>query len=267
VGVIIRLAAALAFLSVPAAAFVTALVRDAETGKPLGGAVCTATGTDVMAVTDQSGGCVVPVSGKAWRVAASAVGYLPDSVGAAAAEKGRVVIGLFRDLPRVVRGRVIEAVSGRALGDAGISVGGSSAVRSAPSGGGFLLSAFPQGEQVVEAAMDGFVSDRLTVLARGNETTEVVLRLKDTSDVGNVGGTVIDEAGGLGIAGAELSVDSSAFVARADSVGQYHIDKLPSGEYWLVCRAGGYAAQKIRFRVLKDWTVGVSFRLRRLGAQ
>jgi hypothetical protein len=243
---------------------VTALVRDAETGQPLAGAVCIAAGSDVMSVAAADGSCAAQVSGRGWRLVASAAGYLTDSVAWTAAQQGRIAISLFRDLPRVVRGRVIEATSGRPL-QAEVIVG--SRVVSARADGGFVLERFPKGEQVLQAMLDGFVGDRQTVLARGSETTEVLFRLRDTSDVGSVSGVVTDEAGRAAIPGAALHIDSGAFVCRTDTLGQYRIDRLPAGEYWLVCQAQDHAAQKIRFRVLKDWTVAVCFRLKRARAR
>jgi hypothetical protein len=167
---------------------------------------------------------------------------------------------LFRDLVRVVRGRVCEEQSGRPLGSARVLLLPDRDVRPGVDGF-FIVEDFPSGEQKLEAVLDGYVSARQQVLAKGGETTEVVLRLLDTASLGSVNGTVTERRTGVGVGGASLEIEAGGARAVADSLGRYVIDCLPEGEYWLVCRAEGYAAQKIRFRVLADWTVDVSFRL------
>ncbi len=253
-----RLAGLLAALVVPALA-VTAVVVDAETGGPISGAVCRVRGSDVLAVTDDRGVCFVPVTGRRWMIAASAGGYEPDSVAARAAVRGEVTIRLFRDLPRFVRGRVVEAVSGRPL-PAEVRAGG--LVTTAADDGTFRFDSFPKGQVLIGAVLPGFVGDERQVCARGNETTEVLLRLRDTANVGTVSGTVTDLTTGAGIAGAELLIDTGLVAAVTDSLGSYQIAKVPAGEHWLVCRVDGYGAQKMQFRVLRGWEVVVCFRLR-----
>ena len=266
-------AAAILFAGAAAAraATVFARVLDTERGAPLAGAVVTVTGSDLMAVTGADGTCVIPLRLKTGTITASRAGYVTGAAAIATpAARSRdsilYVIQLFPDLPRVVMVLALDSVSNLPLGDANAlmpATGESAAV----GPGGLFFSRFPPGEQAVEVTAGGCVSVTRSVIARGGETTRVSFLLRDTADVGAVAGTVVDAGTGAPIAGAALQLQWGTTIAMSDASGEFAVAGLGAGPHTLYATADGYAAQRIPFRVLKDWTVRVSFRLKRPGTK
>jgi hypothetical protein len=253
------------------AATVFARVVDLERGTPLAGAVVTVTGSDLMAVTGADGGCVIPLRLKSGTLTAGLAGYITGAVAVAKpAVRSRdsilYVIPLYPDLPRVVKVLALDSVSNLPLGDANafVSVTGESA---AAGIGGLFFSRFPPGEQSIEVSADGCVSVTRNVIARGGETTRVSFLLRDTADVGAVAGTVVDAVTGTAVSGARLALQWGVVTAVSDSAGEFAVAGLAAGPHTLYATADGYAAQRIPFRVLKDWTVRVSFSLKRPGTK
>jgi hypothetical protein len=234
-------------------------VVDAETGRPLPGAVVAQYAGDVMAVADSTGSSRVPLPHRDRRVTAFAAGYTRL---VASVHTDTATVGLFRELVRPLVGRIVDAARGGPLPGARVALAADTVT--AGPGGDFGWDNFAPGPQVLVGHLDGYCSDSVTVVARGGETTTVTLRLRDTTDIGSVAGTVTDRATGLGIAGASLCIAAARESTAADSAGRYRIERLAAGEYWLVAGAPGFAAQQIRFRVLRNWAVCVDFRLTRV---
>lgn len=233
-------------------------VVDAETGRPLPGAVVTQYAGDVMAVADSAGVSRVPLSTRDRRVAAFATGY---SRLVTVVQRDTMTVGLFRDLARPLVGRVVDAARGSQLPGARVALAADTVTAGAI--GDFGWENFPPGPQVLVGQLDGFCSDSVTVVARSGETTSVTLRLRDTTDIGDVEGVITDRSTGLGIAGASVFIAIARESTATDNDGRYRIARLSTGEHWLVADAPGFAAQQIRFRILRDWTVCVNFRLTR----
>jgi hypothetical protein len=253
------------------AATVFTRVVDTERGAPLAGAVVTFTGSDLMAVTGADGGCVIPLRLKAGTITASRAGYVTGAVAIAkpavrTRDSVLYVIQLFPDLPRVVQVLALDSVSNLPLGDANAFVPATGESAAVGPGGLFFLR-FPPGEQSIEVSADACVSVTRNVIARGGETTRVSFLLRDTADVGAVAGTVVDAVTGTAVSGARLALQWGVVAAVSDSAGEFAVAGLGAGPHTLYATADGYAAQRIPFRVLKDWTVRVSFSLKRPGAK
>ena len=77
----------------------------------------------------------------------------------------------------------------------------------------------------------------------------------------------MDAGTGAPIAGAALQLQWGTTIAMSDASGEFAVAGLGAGPHTLYATADGYAAQRIPFRVLKDWTVRVSFRLKRPGTK
>lgn len=232
-------------------------VVDAESGRPIAGAVVTAVASEVMAVADSAGVSLVPLAGRDRRVKVTAAGYVSADV---MARVDSLTVGVYRDLIRVLRGRVIEASTDRPLTSAIVTVEGDTAIESGLDGG-FERIGLRAGDQRLVARLDGFTADSGLARVRGGETAAVVLRLRDTASIGQVEGTVTDRATGRALPGARLAVKDGAAAVVTDDDGHYRLHGIPAGEHWLVASAPGYQSQMIRFRALKGWTVTVSFRL------
>jgi hypothetical protein len=236
--------------------------RDAESEEPLAGALVTVAGSDIIATTDATGRCplVVPV-GRGSMVVVARAGFFDDtlSVGRRFRHDTVIVAWLHPDRPRAVRVVVNDAVTGTPLAGVTVRLQDKDSVLTRGDGSA-LLSDFPPGSWLVRAEMDGWQADSQSVSARGGETTDVALRLRDTTNVGMVSGDVRDE-NGAPVAGAAVRLEVSGLVALSDSAGHYVFERLPAGVYNVSVSKAGYCRGVARFRVLKGWTVNLNLRL------
>ncbi len=251
-----------------AAPVVVAKVQDGETKQALAGAVVANAASDIMAVTDSSGQCVVvSVPKKEGALLASRAGYLearlawqppaspvPDTL--------RVELLLYVDRPRVVAGRVYDAGTKLAIPGARVLVAGTKLADSAGPDGGFRLVGFPAGPQRLEASSAGYPVKSFPVQARGGETTVVELPLLDTANVGLVEGTVFDALTGAPIADARVAVEGTGCAASTDSVGRYAIEHVPAGVNRLLVSREGYLSAYTVVRLVKDWAITANLYLR-----
>ena len=244
-----------------------ARVTDGDSDRPLAAARVTARNSDIIVVTDERGLGMLPREfGRGDSLTAAMTGYVPAVLtGRVLGEKERAEFKftLFRDRPRAVLCRVVDSMGGRPLDQTTVTLLSSGRQETTGPDGTCLLFDFPHGLQTLVAQCSGCVTDTATVRARGGETTEVRIALRDTATVGDVEGAVLDADSGTGVVGARVGIADAQSGAVTDSAGHYLIEKLPAGQYWLIARAAGYQAQKIPFRVLKGWTVSVNFRLQR----
>jgi hypothetical protein len=251
-----------------AAPVVVARVQDGETKQALAGVVVANEASDVMAVTDSSGQCVVvSVPKKGGALLASRAGYLgsrlawqppsgpvPDTL--------RVDLVLYTDRPRVVAGRVYDAGTKLAVPGAKVLVVGTRLADSAGPDGGFRFERFPAGPQRLEASFAGYPVKSFTVQARGGETTGIELALLDTANVGRVEGKVLDARTGEPMADARVAVEGTDCGAVADSAGRYVIKHVPAGVNRLLVSRDGYLSAYTVIRLVKDWAITANLYLR-----
>jgi hypothetical protein len=261
---VLGLAAAVAL----AAPVVVARVQDGETRQALAGAVVANEASDIMAVTDSSGRCVVvAVPRKSGALLASRAGYLekrliwqppaspvPDTV--------RIDLVLYADRPRVVTGRVYDAGTKLAVPGAKVLVAGTGLTDSAGPDGGFRFDRFPAGPQKLEASYAGYPVRSFPVQARGGETTGIELPLLDTANVGRVEGRVFDARTGEPMTDAEVAVAGTDCGAVTDSAGRYVIENVPAGVNRLLISREGYVRAYTVIRLVKDWVVTAHLYLR-----
>ena len=258
----------LAAVVAPAAPVVVARVQDGETKRALAGAVVANAASDIMAVTDSSGQCVVvSVPKKGGALLASRAGYLetrlawqlpaspvPDTV--------RVELLLYTDRPRAVAGRVYDAGTKLATPGARVLVVGTRLVDSAGPDGGFRFDRFPAGPQRLEASSDGYPVKSFPVQARGGETTVVELALLDTANVGRIEGSVLDGRTGEPIADVQVEAEGTGCAALTDSAGRYVIENVPAGVNRLLVSRDGYLRAYTVVRLVKDWAIAANLYLR-----
>jgi hypothetical protein len=251
-----------------AAPNVVARVQDGETRRPLAGALVTSEGSDIMAVTDSSGQCLVvalPKRGGTFLV--SRTGYLdarlpwlppsksvPDTV--------MVDLLLYPNRPRVVMGRVTDAGTRLAVVGARVSVVGTELAESTKDDGGFLFSRFPVGPQTLEVSSSGYPLRTFNVEVKGGDTTEVNAPLVDTTNAGRVEGTVFDVRTGLVVPEARVVLEGTELGMLSDSAGRYVIENVPAGMHKLLVSRAGYVNAYTVLRLVEDWTVTVNLYLR-----
>ncbi|HTW90246.1 MAG TPA: carboxypeptidase regulatory-like domain-containing protein [bacterium] len=261
------------FFAGSAAPVLITRVQDGETRQPLAGAMVMSAGSDIMAVTDSAGQCmVVSLPRKGGMLVASRSGYSdlrfpwspparpgPDTL--------TVALTLYTSGPRVVVGRVSDAATKLAIAGALVSVAGARLAESTRADGGFLLSGFPPGPQTLEASCLGYPAKSVAVQVRSGETDTVELYLMDTTNVGRAEGTVFDAGTGRPVAGARISVEGTGCEAVTDSIGHYSIGDVPVGMNKVLVNCEGYLKAYTIVRLVKDWAVTVDLQLRQSPSQ
>jgi len=251
-----------------AAPVVVARVQDGETKKALAGTMVTSEGSDIMAVTDSAGQCmVVSMPKRGGNLLVSRTGYLsvrqpwlppaepaPDSV--------TVDVSLYSNRPRVVAGKVFDAGTKLAIAGVRVLVAGSELAESTGADGGFVFSPFPPGPQTLEASYAGYPTRPFTVEVRGGETCSMDLHLLDTTNVGSLEGMVFGAGTGAPVRGARIAVEGTGCAAVTDSAGRYAIENVPVGMQKVLVTRAGYVNAYTVVRLVKDWAVTANMYLR-----
>jgi hypothetical protein len=251
-----------------AAPVVVARVADGETRRALAGAMVTSEGSDIMAVTDSAGRCMVVVAPrKGGTLSASHQGYLDLRVAGAWPVKSSldtvaIDFMLYPNRPRVVAGKVTDAGTRLALVGAKVAVGRSDLSESTRVDGSFLFDNFPAGPQSLEVSFPGYPPKSFSVEAKGGETTDVNAALVDTANVGRVEGVVSDAGTGLPVPEARVSVEGTELGSLTDSAGSYIIENVPAGMHKLLVTCPGHVNAYTVVRLVKDWAVTVNLHLR-----
>ena len=251
-----------------AAPVVVAHVQDGETKQPLPGVAVMSEGSDIMAVTDSSGRClVVAVPRRGGTLVVSRTGYLDARLPwppSAKPARDTVVVDvlLYPNRPRVVVGRVFDAGTKLAIPGANVSVVGAELSDAAGADGGFAFSQFPPGLQTLEVSSSGYPLQSLAIQVQAGETSSVELYLLDTANVGSMQGTVSDAVTGVPVRDARVAVEGTGCVAVTDSAGNYVIANVPVGMNRVVVSHDGYLRAYTVVRLVKDWAVTVNLYLR-----
>jgi hypothetical protein len=244
-----------------AAPVVVARVQDGETKRPLAGAMVISEGSDIMAVTDSAGRCVVAVAPKrGGALVASRQGYMDQTLAGvwptkSAQDTAVIDFRLYPNGPAPVGGVVgrdtVVVPSGAAVPAVGLAP--------ARAGGGSAVSDTPSGPRKVEAAAPPEAE-----LAEVNRTeaAEAGRSLVGAPDLGSVAGVVSDIKTGLPVPEVHVAVDGTEFAASTDSAGRYVIERVPVGMHKLLVTRAGYVNAYTVVRLVKDWVVTVNLYLR-----
>ncbi|MCX6843702.1 MAG: carboxypeptidase-like regulatory domain-containing protein [candidate division WOR-3 bacterium] len=227
-----------------AAPVVVARVQDGETKQALAGAMVVSEGSDIMAVTDSSGRCIVVVAPrKGGALVASRQGYLDGTLtGAWPVKPGQDTVMIdFLLYPNRLGVGIIDAGARPAKQGARVSAGGSAPAESTRADGGSVL-----------------------VEAKRTEAAEANLSLVDAANVGRVEGAVSDVGTGLSVAEARIVVEGTELAASTDSTGRYVIKNVPAGMHKLLVTCTGYVNAYTVVRLVKDWDVTVNLKLRKV---
>ena len=268
-GAVIRVALVLlvCFVTGNAAPVVVARVQDGETKQALSGVMVLSEGTDIMAVTDSGGRCmVVSVPRRRGEILFSRTGYLDARLAWSpparpVPETVMVDMPLYSARPRVVAGRVFDSGTKLTMTGARVSVVGSGLAESTGADGGFFLRQFPPGPQTLEVSAPGYPPKSLAVQVKGGETSSLDLYLLDTANVGRMEGTVFDAGTGKPVADAQVSVEGTGCAATTDSVGEYAIENVPAGMNKILVSRDGYLRAYTVVRLVKNWAVTVNLYL------
>ncbi len=245
-----------------------ARVQDGETRQPLPGVMVQSEGSDIMAITDSSGQCmVVSLPRRGGYVLASRTGYF--SLRHAWAVPPRPVpetvtldLALYPDKPRVVTGRVFDAGTKLTSPGARVSVAGSDLAESTRVDGAFIFNRFPPGPQTLEASSCGYPLKSVAVQVRAGETSNVDLYLLDTANVGSMEGRVFDAGTDTPVKDARVTVEGTGCAAVTDSAGYYAIQGVPVGMNRVLVSRDGYLKAYTVVRLVKDWAVTANLYLR-----
>jgi hypothetical protein len=256
------------FLAGNAAPVVVARVQDGETGLPLAGVMVLSEGSDIMAVTDSSGQClVVALPKKGGTLLVSRTGYLDarqawSPPAKSAPDSATVDMVLYSNRPRVVVGRVFDAGTKLTIAGADVAVAGTALAESTGADGGFILSHFPSGSQTLNVSFPGYPPKSLAIQVKGGDTSSVDLYLLDTANVGRIEGTAFDARVGAVVPGARVVVEGTGCVAVTDSTGRYAIENVPVGMQRVLVTRAGYVNAYTVVRLVKDWAVTANLYLR-----
>jgi hypothetical protein len=264
-----------------AAPNVVANVQDGETKQPLAGVMVLSEGSDIMAITDSGGQCmVVSVPKRGGELLFSRTGYLDARLAWSPPARGRrtedggpvaetVVVDLllYPDRPRVVTGRVFDAGTKLTIAGAQVAVVGSGLSESTREDGGFILSRFPPGSQTVEVSSPGYPLKSLAIQVKGGETSSVDLYLLDTANVGSVEGKVFDVGTGEPVLDARVTVEGTGCSAVTDSAGRYVMENVPAGVNKMLVSHDGYLRAYTVVRLVKDWAVTANLYLRKTASK
>jgi hypothetical protein len=264
-----------------AAPVVVARVQDGETKQPLAGVMVLSEGSDIMAITDSGGQCmVVAVPKRGGELLFLRTGYFDARLAWSPPARGRrtedggpvaetVVVDLllYPDRPRVVAGRVFDAGTKLTITGAQVAVVGSQLAESTRADGGFYFSRFPPGPQTLEASSPGYPLKSVAVQVRGGETSSVDLYLLDTANVGSVEGKVFDVGTGEPVVDARVTVEGTGCAAVTDSAGRYAMENVPAGMSKMLVSRDGYLRAYTVVRLVKDWAVTVNLYLREPASQ
>ncbi len=253
------------FFSCSSPVLFVAHVYDAETGRPLPGALVTIEPTGMMAAVDSTGRTPIAAACPNARLGVASKGYRPAAfVLTTPVHRNDTVLidaGIYPDLPRIVQGRVIKAGSRTGCYPAVITTGSPETVVAVEPDGCYLLTDFPPGPQTVTASCSGFAAQTRIVQAKGGDTTRLDFFLHDTTDVGELDGTVLDATTGTPVSGALVAIEQTGRSTMSDSAGHYSFSQVPAGEHRITGHADGYREKTIPFRMVKGWAVTVDFEL------
>ncbi len=242
-----------------------ARVTDGESGSPVPGALVTVDRGGMMSAADSLGHTPPTDARVGGHVTVNRPGYITAHARLASSfetpDLARLDVLLYPDLPRVVRGRVVDAGNLGGLYRALVFLPGTKVRDETGADGTYLINGFPPGLQTLQAQSDGRVTASADLLARGGDTTEINFTLRDTTNEGRVEGTVSDARTGRPLAAAEVTATGGVRATRTDSLGRFTMARVPAGERDLHAGAPGYETRIIPVRIVKGWTITVDFRL------
>jgi hypothetical protein len=240
---------------------ISGTVTNAENGNPIMFAMVWAQGSKHMgrATTDSLGDYVVEhLADGSYAVAAFARGFVPSAVETVVVAGGQITTGINFSLePKapptfgVVAGAVTDSATGNGIphalvfawGDHGQAYGWTDSL------GNYVLQHVRTGTYVARARAKGYYPatypESLTVAA--NETLAGInFSLAPLTPMSaGFAGFAFDGMGQVEIAGAHITAigTSGAYDAYANAYGDYIIDNLPSGDYYLQAQANGYTVE------------------------
>jgi len=225
----------------------TGVVKNVVTGKPLAGAtVWVANGVSVL--TDSAGNyTITDLPAGNYSLSASSQGYFDRTFSGIplGGEDGTTVTQNIALTPNNVgvgniSGYVVSALDGRGLDGARVELGDGLAIYTycMNSSGYYSFSDIPvSGSYTITATLDGYKSRSVEGIVAG-DTMDFALA-PDWVGVGQISGMVYNTTGYAGIGGARVSA-GFGFEAITDASGNYTIEDLPDGLYYLQAYRSGY---------------------------
>lgn len=233
-------------------------MTDAETGRPLAGAMVMKLPGEMLAAADSLGRTPGIEAGRGDSLLASRPGYLDELVPVGRADTVR--IALYEDRPRAVAG-LVRSTSGFGIDSAAVLMAGSLEPVLTAADGTFLLTDFPAGPHRLFISRPEYPAESLTVSVRAGETTRVEVALRDTANEGTLDGVVLARGTQAPVSDALLALSALDREARSGADGRYHFGRVPVGEHLISVQAAGFSPDSVRCRVTRGWTVSVDILL------
>ncbi len=159
-------------------------------------------------------------------------------------ETKTITVALVHDT--ILYGRVLEAVTGRPVGGAIVSVRGTERKQTTDDSGRFELCQVPAGRVSLTASASGFHSKTVEVQLKAQEETQADLQLSGTEILA---GRVVAADSDKPVPGAKLTVVKTPLAAESDDQGQFRIPGIPRGSLTVAASAVGFAG--------REWTITV----------
>ena len=156
----------------------------------------------------------------------------------------------------------VTSTFGEAIANARVETSPASSVVLTDSSGHFVIEGINAGEYIVTAKLATFRNETLTVTVAANQTTQAVFSLEPrASSLGSLSGTLLDAISNQPVASASITTNPPSVALITNTVGQFAIDSLATGNYTLIVEKFGYAPDSVAVAVQEDKTTPVTMLL------
>jgi protocatechuate 3,4-dioxygenase beta subunit len=231
---------------------VTGVVKAADTGLPIAGALVAMSGASTGSVYTGVDGSykLVALTPGAVTLTASRAGY--QSAGASVAVAPGVLENFSPSLVAVpteatLSGRIVDGASGAPLAGVAVRIASLNRATLTDASGAFVLAQLPAGMARVDLVLAGYAAQSFSiVIEAGTSIDAQTMRLQKTTPpatTGTIRGTVTAAAGGAPMAGVTIAVQGSARLSALTAAdGSYSFSDVAPGTVTLSAVKAGYVA-------------------------
>ncbi len=225
-------------------------VLDAETQQPLAGAAVQVSRDSVPVLTDSFGRALYRgLADGTKRISVSLPGYLSDfAYPRRDRDTLRASLAIYVDLPRSVRGSVVDGMTGVPLASVNVLFSSLDDKTTTDPTGKFQFDGLLPGKLWVDFSLGGYHKTSQLLRVAGGDTARLVVPMYRDTLYGMLTGYVTDSKTGEPLADAYVIVERTEFGNVADSTGRYTITNLPVGYCSVTAMYVGH--QDVRQRVL-----------------
>lgn len=183
----------------------------------------------------------------------SAPGYIEQRFVFSAAKGSEIDFGsvALKPVQVVIRGILIDAITGEAISGAAIQVLNKQAA--SDTSGKFVLNGLKEGESIVDITAQGYLARSFKLIApQGNSQTNfgtIVLTPVEEQIFSALIGKVTDNNTHEPINGAKVLIEETGAFITTESTGQYQLSDIALKRFSLLISAPGYWSQSTRFEL------------------